>query len=348
VAQLTKDGRVFGYPLTIQPAIMWYDTARFEEAGVPGPQGGWMVDQFRDALEQLDPTLNDDIAPFKPQDYGNHYLLLLMASYGGIPYDRSTDPPTINFDDQVALDAARQVLDLAREGYIDYQPLGESSGVSYGGPQESPVIADRLTFWNWRLQDRDENPQMEDFLLTVYPRGSQYIPASYDVSAAYIHPESRSPEACYRFISELAQTPDLFIGMPPRRSLIDDPSIADWLGEDALVLYQDYAEVLEAPNILVLPQGSASAGAWIEETWVNQAFDAYVVDNVELETAFEEARENILTYRECIEPYKDQDTTDFEEQEEWMAFTRQFTDCAITIDPDLREQFLFYYQDEDE
>ncbi len=61
-----------------------------------------------------------DPAPFQPNDPSGSYLLMLIAAFGGLPIDYRTDPPTINFTDAATVDAIRQVLDLAKDGYIAY------------------------------------------------------------------------------------------------------------------------------------------------------------------------------------------------------------------------------------
>src|SRR6185369_7116430 len=98
---------------------------------VPEPQNGWTVDEFSDALQRLklDPSYP---APFLPNQGGGTHLLILMAAYGGLPLDYRTDPVTANFTDPTNVDAIRQVLDLAKNGYIKYEKLGSFGGGSSG------------------------------------------------------------------------------------------------------------------------------------------------------------------------------------------------------------------------
>lgn len=356
LSEVERDGRIWGYPMLIQPAIMWFNQPMFEDAGLPSPEGGWTSDAFIEALEMLDLTMESDVAPFVPQTFGNTHLLMLMAAFGGIPYDHRTDPPTLNLDDPATVEAVRQVLDLAREGYIEYQALGENIFMSGGSSGEEAIISETFNTFSWRLENRQntefENNPFMDYRLTSFPRGSQYTPMSYTMDVAYINNTAKSPEACYEWISMIARSPELFTAMPTRYSLIDSPEIGDILGDDVLTLYQDFASQLEDPNLVTFASNggvsSNSPGAWLEPIWLNRAFDNYVLEGADLDTELALAEENIMTYRECTVgiPEVDIDTI-MNDRDSSIAYSRQFTDCAIAISPDLQEHYQFFYEDQE-
>ncbi len=90
----------------------------FQQAGVPLPEGTWTLDQFIDALRTLKDYL--DKTPFVSHNINGESLMMLIAAYGGLPIDYRTSPATFNFTDPATVDAIQQVLDLAKNGYIDY------------------------------------------------------------------------------------------------------------------------------------------------------------------------------------------------------------------------------------
>ncbi|HEX2621914.1 MAG TPA: extracellular solute-binding protein, partial [Phototrophicaceae bacterium] len=127
--QVKRDNRIWAYPIMIQPSVLWYDADLFARAGLPSPEQGWTVDDFDNALKTLHGLLDQETNPvFASETYGNTYLLMLIAAYGGLPYDYQTIPPTVNLTDPATVAAIRQVLDLARSGYIGYQSLAGISG----------------------------------------------------------------------------------------------------------------------------------------------------------------------------------------------------------------------------
>jgi hypothetical protein len=269
-----------------------------------------------------------------------------MAAYGAIPYDHRTNPPTLNFSDPATIDAMRQVLDLAKGGYIDYQELANSSGGFFGGGNEVPIMPDNLNAGNWRLMNRSE-PEMADdpYLLTTYPVGSQYTPLAYSVGADYIADTAVNPEACYRWISTLAQHPDLMMAMPAHRSQLSDPALAAAVGDDVLALYQQYDALLQDPNVIVFGRygySSSYRGAWMEQRWLNRVYDNYVLEDGDLEADLAQLESDVAVYRECLANVPEysslgEDAT----EEEWAALNHQVADCAIAIDPTAEQFYNF-------
>lgn len=350
IEQVQRDGRTWGYPISMQPEVMWFNTDRFAEAGVPEPIGGWTVEAFEDALIRLKDTSDPNETPFMPQTFGATHLMVLMAAYGGIPYDYRTDPPTVKLTDPETMAAVQEVLDLAKNGYMTYQEINLFGGGGFGSSGEEALTTDTFSVMSWRLQNRSNPDFPYPYKLTSYPRGSLYTPIAYSLGNAYIHSNTQDADACYRWISLIAQHPELFGGMPVRRSQINDPNTGMVFGDDVTALFQEFAAQLDAPNVLVMPGSfggsSSTPGGWIEPTWMYQAFNDYVLNGVDFAAAMEQAQTNIMTYRECTGAIEIIDPVTLgDDPEMWRPYFRQFTDCAIAITPELREDLSFYYED---
>lgn len=352
LTQVQRDGMTWAYPVVIQPDILWYDRAKFEEAGLPEPEGGWTADAFMDAMQTLDFMSDTDDPVFEPTSFNSTYLLMLAAAFGGMPYDYRTDPPTLNFNDSSSINAMQQVLDLARDGLIHFERIsfsGGGGGGFFGGDEPYALTNDTLNTFSFRLQNRTE----EDFFngewrITNYPRGNQYTPVAFNLGVAYINNTADDPQACYDWISMISEHVELFTGVPVRRSLINDPNIAQSQGEDIAALYQDFAALLDSPDVINFPGqfggGSSAEGVWLESNWINEIFNSYILDGADLETVMVQTQTDIETYRACI---ADIEPLEFDENtppEEGMAYTRQFVDCAVAITPELREAYSWAYE----
>lgn len=351
--QLSADGMTYGYPVTVSPAVLWYDSELFTEAGLPAPETSeWNVESFRDALETLRAHVEDADDPvFQPEQFGNTYLLMLIAAHGGVPYDFRTDPATLNLTDPATQDAVRQVLDMAKENLIAYSELVGNNSFSSG--MGAPIFDDTLTVFSWRMQNRS-NPDydMENLRLTNFPSGSQFTPVAFSVGALYIQADAQDPEACYKLVQSLGQKPNLFGGMPAFRSLLNDPTVQAVQGDDVAILFQQFAERMSDPNAVSLPSafggaGSSSPGAWLEQNFLNRAFDQYVLEDVDLAQAMNDAQANIETYRECTAPIPPPENMFDMDMDASRAYYRQYTDCALALDESLRSQFSWYYEDEE-
>jgi ABC-type glycerol-3-phosphate transport system substrate-binding protein len=353
--QVQRDNQTWAYPIAIQPSVMWYNSDLFDKSNLPAPEGDWTLDAFNDAIRTLKDTSETGDPPFSPETFGNTYLLMLMAAYGSLPYDYRTSPPTIKFDDPATVEGMRQVLDLAREKLINYKELASTAGMVFGGSGTAPIFTETLSTGAWRLQNRiNSDAQSSDFAdpnkLTNYPTGNQFTPVAYSIAAAYIGSQSQSPEACYAWIKAIASRSDLFTAIPARRSLVDSSDVGTILGEDLAALYRALVDKLDDPNIVIFPGeiggSGTSFGVYIEQTWLNRAFDNYVLRNGDLEQDLADAQSMISTYRECYEQIPPFDPALYSTPEESIDYYRQYVDCAVQLDASLKEQYSFYYQDE--
>lgn len=339
LAQLQLNGQTWGYPLTLQPLVMRFNPDLFAQAGAVSPAGSWSVAEFEDALRTLSSFLGAEEAAFQPQAFDNAYLLNLIASYGGLPIDTRTNPPTYNFTDPATVEAIRQVLNLAVDGYMDYSDLAQLGNFTFtvgGGDGEVALytqtlngfgLGGGLVFAGGGGADLPENTD----LLTTFPAGNQFNAVSYDLGTAYISALTPYTEACYRFISSLSQNPEIFPSMPVRRSLIDSPDLANAQGQNAVDFYRVLDNLLNQPNTIVLPTFGGQGGANLSSFWLNRVFDQYVAGEIlDLETALAEAEAYTLAFQECtanIPPF------DPGAGVSPQQFFGQIRTCAVQIDP---------------
>ncbi|MBZ0277989.1 MAG: extracellular solute-binding protein [Anaerolineae bacterium] len=340
LSQLQKDNKTWGYPVILQPQILWYDSDAFARYGAIAPGQSWTIDQFNDALRALKLDPNDP-APFVPGGFGGTHLLMLIAAYGGLPLDYRTTPPTANLTDPATVDAIRQTLDLAKDGYLAYEELGSFQGGGGGGDTLPTIYDASLNTLNFRerLAARD-NP----YQVTTFPRGTQYTAASYNVGAAYISSKSASPDACYRWMSSVARHPELLSAMPVRRSYIDDPAVAASQGQDVVAMYHAIADTLDNPNTIIFPSpfnALSSPGGLVIQVWLYRAFDTYVLHDGDLETALTDAQAFIQAYQGCVADIPPFDPAKYQTQLELISYFLQYTNCAVRVDPSMSSLFSF-------
>ena len=177
------------------------------------------------------------------------------------------------------------------------------------------------------------------YKLATYPRGSQYAATSYGVTTAYISATSQNPDACYRWISTLAQHPELFNGMPTRRSLINDPAYVAQAGADAVAFYNQYDALMQDANTVVFPSqffaDEKGPGNFLLRFWLNRAFDRYVMQDADLETELADAQTLVTAYQQCAANIPPLD----EAAQDQREYTQQFFNCATTADPTMTSFF---------
>lgn len=329
LAAMQLEGQTFAYPLSVEVSALRYNREIFESAGIPLPEIDWTIDQFVDALQQLDRFDGDYTIPFMPRPAQDSDWLLLIAAYGGLPLDFRVEPMTWDFTAPETVDAIRQVLDLAKAGLIDYQQLGTfnfGGGGGFGSPLES------ASFSGW--EDVNTMPMMG---YVNYPRGGRYRVMSLgNIGGGYISADTLNPEACYRWIAFVADHPELVPNMMPARlSVIEDPLVAAAQGERLVAIYREYAALAADPQTLNVPAGFA--GATFESFFLHQflgrAFDAYVLEDADLEQSLAEAQRQADEFTACVATIAP--VTDTSTQEELDANGQAVETCLAQVAPDI-------------
>jgi ABC-type glycerol-3-phosphate transport system substrate-binding protein len=331
LAAVQHNNMTYALPIDIQPFILHYDSARFAAAGLPEPTNTWTVEQFADALRALQPGSQGQ-APFADTGSGGSYLLVLIAGYGGLPLDYRTSPATINFTDPAAVAAVQQVLDLARNGYIHYDALGSFEGGAFGGPNDTTAIYPAPLNGLFRKVAPGTTPDKP----VLFPSGHQFNGLAYDLGTAYISAQSQNPEACYRFISTLAQHPELFSTMPVRRSQLNDPAFQAATNPDVLALYTQVETLLADANTIPFPTFTKGANVsdFLFQHWLFQAFDTYVLNDGDLEAALSDAQQYATAFQTCAANLPPFDLGGVKESD--ISSLIPYVDCAEAADPSLK------------
>ncbi len=330
IQQLQRENQTWGLPIGISPAVMWYDANRFNLMGLT-PQGvTWDINQFDATLRSL-----DNPALF-PMELGNTPYLMLTAAYGGLPIDYRTSPPTLNFTDPDAISALQQVLDLAKDGHIAYRSLNQvgMGGGSPADPNTVPMTTDRLSPNSYRLMQRNgafnRTPQIDTYEIVAYPDGV-YTPISYDLHTAFISATTPYRDACYRWMSYLADHPDTFGIMPVSTEILDNPAYQATQAERMLDFYRQFSELTARDNAIIFPRTFGTGiGEALPMIWLNRAIDNYVQNGADLATELAAAQDYTTIYQACFQMISTQDNRD--------AFNQRISDCVATIDPSLANE----------
>lgn len=317
--QLQFEGYTYGYPFTVQPVVLQYETEVLEALGVAPNDGTWTLDEFLNALAVID-TSDSPGTPFYTRVNQNTDLLMVVAAYGALPVDYRTTPPTYQFTDPATVAAIEQVLNLAKDGVISYEPLGT---FNFAAPFSTGVIQTRL----FNGYDLNLNERIG---VAVYPQGTQYSVVGFgDSGGGYIAVDAVNPDACYRWISTIAAHPELFgLLMPARLSLVNDPATIATQGSELVAVYNQIIALMNEPNAVVFPSAFGGGGFSLEDfvigKWLNRAFDAYMLEDADLEIELEQAQMMVDAYRQCLA------NADLDVPESDPA-----RECVAQVDPEL-------------
>jgi len=331
--QVTINDQIYGLPMTIIPMLMWYNPASFEAAGLSMPESGWTINEFIDALTQLKAV--QSTAPYRSQRSGSTIYVMMADALGGMSIDYSTAVPTYYLTDPAVVEALRQALNLAKDGLIDYVRLDPASNDILVSGSDGLALYD-ASLYTWDLVGTAGSPSLP----ISFPQGTDLTPVAYSLGAAYISAQTPYPDACYHWLSTIAQHPELFQDMPARQSQAASDAVIAAQGQHAANLYVELFDLLDNPQTAVIPINPGTSGFsqdMPETIWFNQALDAYVLDDRDLETSLANAQTKIDEYRLCTGniPALDLLTSDANKREQ---YNQRFKDCAVSVDPALRDR----------
>lgn len=354
LAQMQRENMTWGMPLNIQPQTMYYLPEAFQNAGAFEPYSGWSVADFENALRTLK-THPDDDAPFESRGFDGTYLLTLIAAYGGLPLDYRTSPITPNFDDPTTVEAVRQVLDLVKGGYIAYNPLAQTGAgfvvVAIQEDAESdPIPMYSELFLGGFFIGGGANVVVEgdtpQYKRVTFPQGTTYTALAYTVGGAYISASTPNAEACYRFISALAQESGLLSGMPARRSVINSDAVRTTQGDDAVAVYNELDAMMQRENVIEFPIGQGgnvtNIGSNLVEYWLYRVFDEYVADETghyDLAAKLTEAQSYAEGYLACIADIPPFTGAQGGGPGGAREYIQQFMQCSVDVDPSTSSRF---------
>lgn len=149
----------------------------------------------------------------------------------------------------------------------------------------------------------------------------------YQLRTAYITASSQYPEACYRWISFLAQRPDLYQAIPAQRSLLYSDTIKALFGDNAVNFFQEYEQILQSPHVVIFPTAGNDDGRLIEQRWLHRAMDRYVFEDADLEAELALAQQYVREYRECDTHLEGSPDINYSQ------YLQQLYQCRKDIDP---------------
>ena len=288
LTQLQYNNKLWAYPLTFSPSLLSYDANQFTQAGLVMPTNGWDFNAFHDTLNALKTASVSPI--FSPGASSGSALLALMAADGSLPLDFRTDPPTVDFTSPAVTAGIRQVLDLAKQGFIDYHELGQFA--QRQPPSKALIYADTL------VASRLFKPDNGKLKITNYPRSGDVSVMVYDIGAGYVSAGATNPEDCYRWIVTLAQHPELFSGLPIQTAALTNPLLN--AAPDAVAIIKAYLLQLEKSNTIIIPlPESTSYADMILEMILYKSFDDYVLNNKNLDVGLAQAEQKAKGFLAC-------------------------------------------------
>ncbi len=312
VSLLEANNELYGYPLLLSPSVIFYDDTAISA------DDNLSATEFEQLL-LTNGNNDDDLPVFAPARLSPVYILALATANDALLYDTRQMPPTLNTDERT-VQQVQAVLDMAKAGLIEYQPLQENAGRP--GQQDAPLKEESWQAFEFRrfiTENEGGGLIPADYGLMLYPEGNQFAPLIVDVGAVYINAQSSLTDACYRWANHLAANAMLFMGgMPANSEALDAVS-----NPENATFFEQVRQRLQSDKRIILPppHRPLSLSQQAHMYWLAGAFDAYVLDEANLSDALQAVRNSIDELRNC-------------EQAATLSTSSVIMECLMTIDPE--------------
>ncbi len=210
----TYGDSLYGLPWISQPVVMYYNTAMFDEAGIPYPDNTWDWDKFREIAKELTKDTNDD---GRLDQWG-------FTANGWPPADiwvKSMGGGFFTEDGEVVLDSPESIKGLE----ILHAILHEDGSVPQASTIEQQGLAEMFKagrvgmFFGGASDDLDriENLKVE---ATVVPQGTERATFNW-IASVVASAKTKNPDITYEALRDMTEAIHNWKIVPPVKSLTD-------------------------------------------------------------------------------------------------------------------------------
>lgn len=252
---LRHQGKTWGIPAGVDPIVLYYNKAMFDQAGIPYPQNGWTWDDFLGAamaLSKPDEKIFGYAMPQQTQDAFD--VALFIYQHGGRLFDDLNNPTTVTLDDPQTVSAVEWYTDLALRHNVAPTPEQMRSYGSGGQALGRGIYESKFGMWLSFFSDRGGRTWPVEW---PWPWGMVTLPRDEAAATAgvvrsyFILSDRPNPDACWKLISFLSTQPVEGL-VPARRSVAESQAFTGVVGEEMAATARQAVE--EA--ILISPEAA--------------------------------------------------------------------------------------------
>jgi ABC-type glycerol-3-phosphate transport system substrate-binding protein len=244
------DGTLYALPVAVQPYVVQYNADLLVELGLAPPVPGWTPDEFW-ALAQAAAHINGgrQVYGFIPNNLRSDDLLLFVPGAEHF-IDIDDNPPSPTFDDPAVARALTWLASMVENGALLPVDTNRSRtnweyDRSRQQEQYSLIVQGRAAMWVHFVGSGAGGPRLP-FNIGTAPFPQTHLDQVSGLgpvpTMAVISRRTADPAGCWEWLKFLSAQPDVFSGVPVRRSVQESPVWRAGVGEEAAVAYQIMAE----------------------------------------------------------------------------------------------------------
>jgi ABC-type glycerol-3-phosphate transport system substrate-binding protein len=263
------EGDLYGLPLTSQVQMMAYNADLLGRRGLSVPKNDWTFDEFVELASAAASTNSSDPSyGYLFSTYDEFFFLGREVRWA----DLQANPAKVYFDSPEMLAHLRWIASLKDNGTLFLQDDNWQE-------MEKLMTGGQLAFWSAMMGEKNsyfympgqEPPYKIGMVPLPEVEGENPMSGWSNDRGQYISAQSNEAQACWDWIKFLSDKPDLFSGVPARRSMAESPAWEASVGREEAAAYRA-AIALAKPAEQVDIQ--AQQPLWPLYNWRGEAVDA--------------------------------------------------------------------------
>ncbi|VAW43585.1 hypothetical protein MNBD_CHLOROFLEXI01-3599 [hydrothermal vent metagenome] len=300
--QFRSQGQLWGLPISMQPTLIEYNKALFDEANLPYPPLTWTPEEFLQTAVSLTRQIDGETEQygFVVDAFENTFLLEMVVRLGAQLIDDSQTPPTLLLNDPEMIETMRWYTDLS----LVYQ-----AKPAYGiGPfddidaRQQLIVQEQAAMWTTLGADVGVSIDGRDSLqigVTPLPIQSGVTATLSPASGLYISANATDVRGCWEWMKFLTAQPTLTTGVPARISVAESAVYAQSIGEErATANLGSINNITESTAFRLY----ATENSWLSRgiPWLQQAYTEIMDGDATVEQALDAVQQRFDAYRACI------------------------------------------------
>ncbi len=282
-ALLSSDGKTWGVPAGIDPWVLFYNKALFDQAGAAYPAAGWTWDDFlQAALKTTDARASN--YGFVTRNIADPALLIYQ--HGGSLVDDLENPTRATFDDRKTVEAMEWWAALMTDERV--APTGYTIRSTFR-QAEASIYLGKVAMWFGQMSERGGLTWPQEMTWTFHwgmsPLPVDAWPATIATAEGYfISAQTTAGDACWKWLSFLSHHPSARLA-PARKSVLEGAAFTKLAGKEA-------ASTARAvlPQAIMLKSLTVGPLARIVGGPFQRAFDAIMGETATVQDALNQAQ----------------------------------------------------------
>lgn len=311
------DGELYSLPVNSQPKVMYYNADLLLRRGIELPENDWTFDDFIQLATMASSQLKSD------ESFGFYYgansELLFLAGRNVFAFDPLLNTYQVSFDQPQLAEALDWLADLAKSGVLIVETPDNSETI------QQIVKSGRVAFWVSEAENPYFFQQLEQASFKVGVAPLPVTPSENTLSGSnsslsnYIAKQAEDVQACWEWIKFLSSQPNLFPGIPARRSLAESPEWEMRVGTQAAAVYRQTIERTIFNDLSINPLSSPLYN-------LQRQAIATVFKGKNPQLTLVETQQKAERYLSCI---SSEDISKLSQDKQWA----KINDCAKQADP---------------